>query len=61
LCFSFETAEKHFEEALARVREINEVIIADKWEPLFNNLGQTCRKLKKYEKALEYHQQVFWK
>ncbi|XP_073980642.1 cell division cycle protein 16 [Rhodnius prolixus] len=54
----FLTAEKYFEEALARVKEIDEVIIADKWEPLFNNLGHTCRKLKKYEKSLEYHREA---
>ncbi|KAK9512663.1 hypothetical protein O3M35_001037 [Rhynocoris fuscipes] len=54
----FLTAEKYFEEALARVKKIDEIIIADKWEPLFNNLGHTCRKLKKYEKALEYHREA---
>lgn len=51
-------AEKLFETALQRVRDIDEPIIANKWEPLFNNLGHTCRKLKKYDKALEYHQQA---
>lgn len=45
-------------EALMTVREINETLIADKWEPLLNNLGHTCRKLKKYDDALQYHQQV---
>jgi len=54
----FEGAEKLFEEALLRVREINEIVLAEKWEPLFNNLGHVCRKLKKYEKALEYHRQA---
>lgn len=54
----FIEAEKYFEQALERVRKINEPLIADKWEALFNNLGHTCRKLKKYEKAIEYHQQA---
>ncbi|UYV72140.1 CDC16, partial [Cordylochernes scorpioides] len=29
--------------------------LPEKWEPLLNNLGHTERKLKNYEKALEYH------
>uniref|UniRef100_A0A1B6CSF2 Cell division cycle protein 16 homolog n=1 Tax=Clastoptera arizonana TaxID=38151 RepID=A0A1B6CSF2_9HEMI len=52
------TAESHFQKALTRVREINETLIAGKWEALLNNLGHTCRKLKKYDEALEYHQQA---
>ncbi|XP_024081124.1 cell division cycle protein 16 homolog isoform X2 [Cimex lectularius] len=51
-------AEKYFEEALSRVKEIDDVIIADKWESLFNNLGHTCRKLKKYDKSLVYHKKA---
>lgn len=51
-------AEKHFLTALSQVHEVNEMIIAEKWEPLLNNLGHTCRKLKKYDDALRYHQQV---
>ena len=45
-------------ETLTRLKEINEPLLADKWEALFNNLGHVSRKLKKYDKALEYHQQV---
>lgn len=45
-------------ETLSRLKEINEPLLADKWEALFNNLGHVSRKLKKYDKALEYHQQV---
>lgn len=55
---SYHEALKYFEQALERVRQINEPLIADKWEALFNNLGHTCRKLRKFDKALEYHQQV---
>uniref|UniRef100_A0AAR2IYI4 Cell division cycle 16 homolog (S. cerevisiae) n=1 Tax=Pygocentrus nattereri TaxID=42514 RepID=A0AAR2IYI4_PYGNA len=33
-------------------------VTVDKWEPLLNNLGHVCRKLKKYEQALEYHRQA---
>lgn len=51
-------AESYFLTALSHVHEINQSIIADKWEPLLNNLGHTCRKLKKYDDALRYHQQV---
>lgn len=51
-------AEQFFIDALAKVRLINESIMADKWEPLLNNIGHTCRKLKKYERAIEFHQQA---
>ena len=37
---------------------LKDVVIPNKWEALLNNLGHTCRKMKKYEEALEYHQQV---
>lgn len=29
-----------------------------RWEPLLNNLAHYCRKNKKYEEALKYHQQA---
>lgn len=45
-------------ETLSRLKEINEPLLAEKWEALFNNLGHVNRKLLKYDKALEYHQQV---
>ncbi|XP_054280788.1 cell division cycle protein 16 homolog [Macrosteles quadrilineatus] len=54
----YNMAEKHFLTALSQVHEINQSIIAEKWEPLLNNLGHTCRKLKKYEESLRYHQQA---
>lgn len=54
----YSLAEQHFIDAMAKVRLINETIIADKWEPLLNNLGHVCRKLKKYEEALQFHQQA---
>lgn len=37
---------------------LKDVILPSKWEALLNNLGHTCRKMKKYGEALEYHQQV---
>uniref|UniRef100_A0A1B6LCT4 Cell division cycle protein 16 homolog n=1 Tax=Graphocephala atropunctata TaxID=36148 RepID=A0A1B6LCT4_9HEMI len=54
----YNMAEKHFLTALSYVHEINQSIIAEKWEPLLNNLGHTCRKLKKYDESLRYHQQA---
>lgn len=30
--------------------------VSAKWEPLFNNLGHCCRKNKKYEEAIKFHQ-----
>ncbi|KAL3846820.1 hypothetical protein ACJMK2_017774 [Sinanodonta woodiana] len=50
-------AEHHFKDALAKIQAFNKEVLVEKWEPLLNNLGHTCRKLKKYEEALEYHQQ----
>ncbi|XKL60564.1 hypothetical protein PGB90_007621 [Kerria lacca] len=54
----FEKAEHYFLETLNRLKEISEPLLADKWEALFNNLGHVSRKMKKNEKALEYHQQA---
>jgi len=36
----------------------NKEEVAARWEPLFNNLGHCCRKNKKYEEALEFHNKV---
>lgn len=57
LQFRYERAEKHFEEALKLVRSIDDSI-AEKWEPLLNNLGHVSRKRGKFFEALDYHQQV---
>lgn len=38
--------------------DVRNVILPSKWEALLNNLGHTCRKMKKYVEALEYHQQA---
>ncbi|RZF38992.1 hypothetical protein LSTR_LSTR003735 [Laodelphax striatellus] len=56
----YNEAEKLFESALAKVRVIYESkkVIAEKWEPLLNNLGHTYRKLHKYEEALDFHKQA---
>ncbi|XP_023724063.1 cell division cycle protein 16 homolog isoform X2 [Cryptotermes secundus] len=45
-------------QALSRLQAIKEPVLPNKWEPLFNNLGHTYRKLQKYEDALEYHRQA---
>ncbi|XP_058792330.1 cell division cycle protein 16 homolog [Phymastichus coffea] len=55
----YKTAEKQFKEAMNKIQNgLKEVMLPNKWESLLNNLGHTCRKLKKYDKALEYHQQA---
>ncbi|XP_063995452.1 cell division cycle protein 16 homolog [Diachasmimorpha longicaudata] len=55
----YKTAEKQFKEAMKRIQNgLKDVILPSKWEALLNNLGHTCRKLKKYEEALDYHQQA---
>ncbi|KAE8749359.1 hypothetical protein FOCC_FOCC003873 [Frankliniella occidentalis] len=53
----YERAEKHFEDALKLVRSIDDSV-AEKWEPLLNNLGHVSRKRCKFQMALEYHQQA---
>lgn len=55
----YKTAERQFKEAMRRIQGgLKDVILPSKWEALLNNLGHTCRKMKKYEEALEYHQQA---
>uniref|UniRef100_A0A8D2CL96 Cell division cycle 16 n=1 Tax=Sciurus vulgaris TaxID=55149 RepID=A0A8D2CL96_SCIVU len=44
---------KWFLDALEKIK-----VTVDKWEPLLNNLGHVCRKLKKYAEALDYHRQA---
>ncbi|XP_061697260.1 cell division cycle protein 16 homolog isoform X1 [Syngnathoides biaculeatus] len=51
-------AEKYFLDAMEKIKAIGNEVTVDKWEPLLNNLGHVCRKLKKYEQALEYHRQA---
>jgi len=58
VCSRYKEAESRFLEALDRIKQIKQPIIANKWESLFNNLGHVYRKLENYEKALEYHKQV---
>lgn len=59
--FRYKDAESRFLEALTRIKQIKQPIIANKWESLYNNLGHVYRKLQNYDKALEYHRQVFYK
>lgn len=55
----YKTAERQFKEAMKRIQGgLKDVILPSKWEALLNNLGHTCRKMKKYEEALDYHQQA---
>uniref|UniRef100_A0A4W5MK53 Cell division cycle 16 homolog (S. cerevisiae) n=1 Tax=Hucho hucho TaxID=62062 RepID=A0A4W5MK53_9TELE len=54
----WKTAEKLFLDAMDKIKAIGNEVTVDKWEPLLNNLGHVCRKLKKYDKALEYHRQA---
>ncbi|XP_010786903.1 cell division cycle protein 16 homolog [Notothenia coriiceps] len=54
----WKTAERLFLDAMEKIKAIGNEVTVDKWEPLLNNLGHVCRKLKKYERALEYHRQA---
>ncbi|XP_025070974.1 cell division cycle protein 16 homolog isoform X5 [Alligator sinensis] len=42
----WKTAEKWFLDALEKIKAIGNEVTVDKWEPLLNNLGHVCRKLK---------------
>ncbi|CAL1582542.1 unnamed protein product [Knipowitschia caucasica] len=54
----WKTAERLFLDAMEKIKAIGNEVTVDKWEPLLNNLGHVCRKLKKYDRALEYHRQA---
>ncbi|KAL3253715.1 hypothetical protein MRX96_054495 [Rhipicephalus microplus] len=54
----YPAAKRHFENALNLLQANDHGVLPEKWEPLLNNLGHTYRKLKKYNRALEYHQQA---
>uniref|UniRef100_A0A4W5JM89 Cell division cycle 16 homolog (S. cerevisiae) n=1 Tax=Hucho hucho TaxID=62062 RepID=A0A4W5JM89_9TELE len=54
----WKSAEKLFLDAMDKIKAIGNEVTVDKWEPLLNNLGHVCRKLKKYDQALEYHRQA---
>ncbi|XP_029667158.1 cell division cycle protein 16 homolog [Formica exsecta] len=62
ICFynlDYKNAERLFKEAMKSIQgDVRNVILPSKWEALLNNLGHTCRKMKKYVEALEYHQQA---
>lgn len=49
-------AENYFRQSLRKAQMINGEVISETWETLLNNLGHACRKLGKYEEALELHQ-----
>ncbi len=49
-------AEKYFYAALRQVKVVSDGNdVSEKWEPLLNNLGHTCRKLGRFEEALAFH------
>lgn len=54
----YTAAEQHFTAALERIKAVNGELIPSRWEPLYNNLGHTYRKLRKYEEALRMHQEA---
>lgn len=39
-------------------RDRGEHGLADRWEPLLNNLGHCCRKNRKFEEALQFHRRA---
>lgn len=53
-----ETANRFLMQALTAIQENCQGPMAEKWEPLLNNLGHVHRKLKKYDEALNFHRQA---
>ncbi|CAB1346805.1 unnamed protein product [Coregonus sp. 'balchen'] len=47
----WKTAEKLFLDAMDKIKAIGNEVTVDKWEPLLNNLGHVCRKLKYHVKG----------
>lgn len=56
----FESAAKSFQSALSALESVfsTSARIPRLWEPLFNNLGHTYRKLKRYQDSLTYHKKA---
>jgi anaphase-promoting complex subunit 6 len=44
--------------ALDKLKTISHKNTLKEWEPLYNNLGHVCRKLKKYNDSLEFHRKA---
>ena len=42
----YQQSEKYLKSALEKIRDVSHEVVAEKWEPLLNNLGHTCRKLR---------------
>ncbi|KAI4459131.1 hypothetical protein MML48_6g00001688 [Holotrichia oblita] len=56
---NYPLAEKHFREAVKIVKAYNyHSLLPERWAPLLNNLGHALRKQKKYQEALEYHEEA---
>ncbi|GFW36350.1 cell division cycle protein 16 homolog [Trichonephila clavipes] len=52
----YATALKYFQDSLKRIQTSEQSVLPEKWEGLLNNLGHTCRKLRRFEEALTYHE-----
>ncbi|KFM68530.1 Cell division cycle protein 16-like protein, partial [Stegodyphus mimosarum] len=52
----YEAALNYFQDSLGRIQTSKQTVLPEKWEGLLNNLGHVCRKLRKYEEALSYHE-----
>lgn len=51
-------AEQFFVEALDKIKRVARGPIPSRWATLWNNLGHARRKLKKFDEALECHNEV---
>lgn len=55
---SYQEAEEIFKLTLSMINDMcmtNNEPMNERWEPLYNNLGHCCRKNKKYQESLNYH------
>ncbi|GJQ84451.1 hypothetical protein Trydic_g15664 [Trypoxylus dichotomus] len=56
---NYPVAEKHFRDAIKIVKSNNyHTLLPERWAPLLNNIGHALRKQRKYEEALEYHEEA---
>ncbi|XP_054717848.1 cell division cycle protein 16 homolog [Uloborus diversus] len=54
----YDTALSYFNDSLRKINCAEQTVMPEKWERLLNNLGHVCRKLKKFDEALEYHERA---
>lgn len=52
----YEKSETYLLDCLNQIENMEDNVLLDIWEPLYNNLGHVSRKLKNYSQAITYHE-----